>query len=151
AFIVPGLTRKERRWLYPILGGTLGLFILGVVFSYYLVLPRTLSFLLNFSEAEASPNIRIGSYIDIVVHLIFWTGVIFELPLIMMAPAKFGIISARRYLKWWRYAIVLGFVAAAAVIPNINPLEQVMVAVPVIGLYFLGVLLAWLVQPKQAT
>jgi len=69
--------------------------------------------------------------------------------MIMMVPAKFGIIGAGRYLKWWRYAIIFGFVAAAAVIPNINPLEQIMVAIPVIGLYFIGIFLAWLVQPKN--
>jgi len=148
AFIVPALTKTERRWLFPILAGTFGLFILGVIFSYYLVIPRTLDFLLNFGRGEAEPRIRIGLYVDLIVRLVFWTGVMFEVPIVMMVPAKFGIITAKRYLKWWRYAIVLGFVAAAAVIPNINPVEQISVAVPIIGLYFVGVGLAKLVQPK---
>jgi len=77
AFVVPALTRSERRWLFPMLAGTVGLFVIGVVFSYYLVLPRTLDFLLNFGKSEADPHIRIGSYINIVVHLVLWTGVIF--------------------------------------------------------------------------
>jgi sec-independent protein translocase protein TatC len=149
AFVVPALTRKERKWLFPILSGTVFLFLLGVVFSYYLVVPRTLDFVLNFGADVAAPHIRIASYIDFTVRLIFWTGVMFELPIVMMAPAKFGVISPQRYLRWWRYAIVLGFVAAAAVIPNINPLQQVMVAAPIIGLYFVGVGLAWIVQPKR--
>jgi sec-independent protein translocase protein TatC len=149
AFVVPALTRNERKWAFPVIFATFGLFIAGAAFSYFLVIPRTLDFLLNFTSQQAFPAIRIGLYIDLLVRLVFWVGVLFELPLLMMFPAKFGIISARRYLKWWRYAIVLGFVAAAAVIPNINPIEQISVAVPIIALYFLGVGLAWFVQPKK--
>ncbi len=151
AFVVPALTRNERRWMFPILFGVLTLFLLGVVFSYYLVIPRALDFILNFGRDQADPHIRIGLYIDFVVRLVFWTGVLFELPIVMMVPAKFGIITARKYLKWWRYAIVLGFFAAAAVIPNISPIEQITVAVPIIGLYFVGVGLAKLVQPKPVS
>jgi sec-independent protein translocase protein TatC len=150
AFIVPGLTRKERIWTFPILLGAFALFALGVVFAYFIVVPRALDFLLNFGTGEAVPTYRVTTYIDFIVRIVFWTGIMFELPILMMAPAKFGIVTARRYLKWWRYAIVLGFVAAAAVIPNISPVEQCSVAVPIIGLYFFGVLLAWLVQPKTA-
>lgn len=149
AFVVPGLTRNERKWLFPILIGAFALFLGGVTFSYYIVVPRALDFLLNFGSKQAKPTYQVSTYIDFVVRLVFWTGVMFELPIIMMGPAKFGVISAKRYLKWWRYAIVLGFVAAAAVIPNISPIEQCMVAVPIIGLYFVGTGLAWLVQPKK--
>jgi len=150
AFVVPALTRKERRWMFPILFGVFGLFLSGVVFSYYLVVPRALDFILNFGKGQVDIHIRVGLYVDFVVRLVFWTGVLFELPIVMMVPAKFGIIRARKYLKWWRYAIVLGFLAAAAVIPNISPIEQISVAIPIIGLYFVGVGLAKLVQPKQA-
>ena len=149
AFVVPALTRKERRWMFPILFGIFGLFLLGVVFSYFLVIPRALDFILNFGKDQAQPHIRIGLYVDFVVRLVFWTGVLFELPIVMMAPAKFGVISSKRYLHWWRYAIVLGFLAAAAVIPNISPIEQISVAIPIIFLYFIGVLLAKLVEPKD--
>lgn len=149
AFVVPALTRKERRWMFPIMFGVFALFLGGVVFSYYLVVPRALDFILNFGKGTVEPHIRVGLYVDFIVRLVFWTGVLFELPIVMMVPAKFGIIRANRYLKWWRYAIVLGFLAAAAVIPNISPIEQISVAIPIIGLYFVGVGLAKLVQPKQ--
>lgn len=149
AFVVPALTTTEKRWLFPILFSALALFAIGVVFSYYLVVPRTLDFLLNFGKGQVKPEIRIGSYIDTVGHLLFWTGLMFELPLLMMVPAKFGIVTPKRYLKWWRYAIVFAFVCAAAVIPNINPLLQVIVAGPIILLYLSGVGLAWIVQPRR--
>jgi sec-independent protein translocase protein TatC len=151
AFVVPALTRNERIWLFPIMFGAFGLFLVGVVFAYFVVVPRALDFLLNFGSGEAVPTYRVSTYIDFVVRIVFWTGLMFELPILMMAPAKFGVVSARRYLKWWRYAIVGGFVAAAAVIPNISPVEQISVALPIIGLYFIGCGLAWLVQPKVKT
>jgi len=150
AYVIPALTRTERRWVIPILAGTFLFFSCGVVFAYYIVVPKALDFLLNFGNGISVPTYRVTTYIDFVVRIVFWTGVLFELPIVMMAPAKFGIVTARRYLKWWRYAIVLGFLAAAAVIPNISPIEQTSVAAPIIGLYFLGVFFAWLVQPKQA-
>jgi sec-independent protein translocase protein TatC len=150
AFVVPALTTSEKKWVFPILFGAVGLFLVGVAFSYYVVVPSALKFLLNWGHSVAEPTIRIGLYIDFVVRLVFWVGVFFELPIIMLAPAKFGIISAKRYLKWWRYAVVLGFLAAAAVIPNINPLQQIVVAAPIIALYFAGCGLAWLVQPKKS-
>lgn len=149
AFIVPGLTTKERKWLFPILFSALGLFIIGAAFSYLFVVPHVLDFVLNFGSGQVRADIRIGSYIDLIGHLVFWVGLMFELPLLMMVPAAFGVVGPRRYLKWWRYAVVLGFVCAAAVIPNINPLLQIMVAAPIIGLYFLGVLLAWLVSRRR--
>lgn len=149
AFVVPALTTTEKRWLFPILFGAIALFVGGALFSYYLVVPRTLDFILNFGKGQATPAIRIGSYVDLIGHLIFWTGLMFELPVIMMVAAKFGVVTPKRYLKWWRYAVVLAFVCAAAVIPNINPLLQVMVAGPIILLYLLGVGLSWLVRPRH--
>ena len=149
AFVVPGLTTKERKWLFPILFSGLVLFVVGGVFSYYLVVPRTLDFVLNFGNGQVRPDIRIGSYIDLISHLVFWVGLMFELPLMMMVPAAFGVVTPKRYLKWWRYAVVLAFVCAAAVIPNINPLLQIMVAGPMILLYLTGVALAWLVSRRR--
>jgi sec-independent protein translocase protein TatC len=148
AYVVPALTRTERKWVFPILTLATLLFAGGVVFAYYIVVPRALDFLLNFGREQATPMYQVNTYVDFIVRIVFWIGVMFELPIIMMAPAAFGVITPRRYLKWWRYAIVLGFVAAAAVIPNISPIEQVSVAVPIIMLYFVGVGLAWLVQPN---
>jgi sec-independent protein translocase protein TatC len=149
AFVVPGLTNKERKWVFPILFSGILLFAIGAVFSYYVVVPRTLDFVLNFGAGQVRPDIRIGSYIDLISHLVFWVGLMFELPLLMMVPAAFGIVTPKRYLKWWRYAVVGSFICAAAVIPNINPLLQVAVAGPILGLYLLGVGLAWMVSRRR--
>ena len=149
-FVSPGLDANERRWLHATVAGTFVLFLGGVAFAYYIALPPALDFLLDFSGGEiARPDIRVGSYVDFVTRLLFWTGVSFQTPLIVMYLARFGIVSARQLLRWWRFAIVGAFVVAAIVTPTIDPVTQSLVAGPIIVLYFLGIILAVFVQPRR--
>ncbi len=148
-FISPGLTRQERRWVWGTVLGASILFMSGCAFAYYVALPPALSFLLQFGRDIAQPNIRIGSYIDFVTRLIFWTGVAFEVPLIVAYLARFRIVNWRQLLRWWRMAVVGAFVLAAIVTPSIDPVTQSLVAGPIIALYLLGVGLAWALEPKS--
>lgn len=149
-FVSPGLNPNERRWLYATVFGTFVLFLTGVAFAYYVALPPALNFLLDFGGGEiAEPNLRVGSYVDFVTRLLFWTGVAFETPLVVMYLARFGIVSAGQLLRWWRFAIVGAFIIAAIVTPTIDPVTQSIVAGPIIVLYFLGIVLAVLVQPRR--
>jgi sec-independent protein translocase protein TatC len=127
-FVSPGLSRQERRWLYSVVVGATLLFLGGAAFAYYIALPPALEFLLNFGEGIAQPNIRIGSYIDFVTRLIFWTGVSFQTPLLVMFLARFGIVSPGQLLRWWRVAIVIAFIVSAIVTPTIDPVTQSLVA-----------------------
>ena len=145
AFVSPALTGREKRWLYPIVLGATFAFLAGAAFAYYVELPPALNFLLD-SGGRAEPLIRIRSYVDFATRLIFVTGVVFELPLIVMGLAKLGLVTSRKLLGWWRYAIVLAFVAAAVVTPSLDPITQSLVAGPMIVLYFLGIALAKLVE-----
>jgi len=148
-FVTPGLQPSERRWLIgTVIGATL-LFLAGVAFSYYVALPPALDFLFNFGSDLAEPNIRIGSYIDFVTRLLFWTGVSFETPIVVMYLARFRIVTARQLLDWWRLAFVGAFVISAIVTPTIDPVTQTVVAGPIIVLYFLGIALAVIVQPRR--
>ena len=147
-FLSPGLKAGERKWLYITVLGASILFLGGAAFAFYIALPPALGFLLNFGDNLAEPNIRIGSYIDFVTRLVFWTGISFETPLLLMFLARFGIVNASQLLRWWRVSIVLSFVVSAIVTPTIDPVTQSLVAGPIILLYFLGVGLAWLVQPR---
>jgi len=149
AFVAPGLKSNERRWLYGTVIGASLLFLAGVAFSYYVALPPALGFLLNFQDDIAEPQIRLGSYFDFVIRLVFWTGVSFETPLVVMFLARFRLVTARKLIGWWRLAIVGAFVVAAVVTPTPDPVTCTIVAVPLIGLYFLGVALAFLVQPRE--
>ncbi len=149
-FVSPGLDPNERRWLYGTVAGTFLLFLGGVAFAFYVALPPALDFLLDFGGGEiAEPNIRVGSYVDFVTRLLFWTGVTFQTPLIVMYLARFGVVTARQLLRWWRYAIVAAFIIAAVVTPTIDPVTQSLVAGPIIVLYFMGIILAVLVQPRR--
>jgi len=149
-FVGPGLKPGERRWLYGTTAGAFALFLAGVAFAYYVALPPALDFLLGFGDGLAEPNIRVGSYVDFVTRLLFWTGVAFETPLVVMYLARFGIVTAGQLLRWWRYAIVVAFVIAAIVTPTIDPVTQSIVAGPIIVLYFLGITLALFVQPRRS-
>jgi sec-independent protein translocase protein TatC len=148
-FISPGLRPSERRWLFGTVIGATVLFASGVAFAYYVALPPAMGFLLNFGDDLADPNIRIGSYIDFVTRLLFWTGVAFQTPIVVMYLSRFGIMTPAQMIKWWRYAIVAAFVIAAIVTPTIDPVTQSLVAGPIIVLYFLGVILAVLVRPRK--
>jgi len=149
-FVSPGLNPNERRWLYLTVFGTTLLFVAGVAFAYYVALPPALDFLLNFGGDLAEANIRVSSYIDFVTRLLFWTGVTFETPLVIMYLARFRIVSPGQLLRWWRLAIVTAFIIAAIVTPTIDPVTQSLVAGPIIALYFLGIVLAWLVRPRRS-
>jgi sec-independent protein translocase protein TatC len=150
AFVGPGLTKQERRWVYPIVLGASASFLAGCAFAYYIELPPALNFLIGTSGTVEGvrPLIRVRSYIDFVTRLILVTGLVFELPLFVMGLAKLGVVTSRKLLGWWRYAIVLAFVAAAIVTPSIDPLTQSLVAGPIIVLYFLGIVLARLVESR---
>lgn len=149
-FVSPGLNPNERWWLYGTVFGTFVLFLCGVAFAYYVALPPALDFLLDFGGGEiAQANLRVGSYVDFVTRLLFWTGVVFQTPLVVMYLSRFRIVSAGQLLRWWRFAIVIAFVIAAIVTPTIDPVTQSLVAGPIIVLYFLGIVLAVLVQPRR--
>lgn len=151
-FVSPGLKPGERRWLYGTVIGATGLFLGGVAFAYYVALPPALDFLLNFGNGDlAQPNIRIGSYIDFVTRLLFWTGVSFQTPIVVMFLARIGLVRAGQLVRWWRLAIVVAFVIAAIVTPTIDPVTQSLVAGPIIVLYFVGIVLALFVQPKKVS
>src|SRR5437667_379530 len=146
--LVEHLQELRRRLIICSVAGSVGLFLAWVAFAYYVALPPALGFLLNFQNDIAEPQIRLGSYFDFVLRLLFWTGVAFQTPLIVMFLARLRIVTARRLIGWWRFAIVGAFVVAAVVTPTPDPVTCTIVALPLIGLYFLGVALAVAVQPR---
>jgi sec-independent protein translocase protein TatC len=149
AFVGPGLTKQERRWFFPIVLGASLMFIAGMAFAYYAELPPTLRFLLRPNSTDVEPTIGVSTYIDTVVRLLLLTGLVFELPFVIMALAKIGILNSRRLLGWWRYAILLAFILAAVMAPSPDPVTQTVVAGPILALYFLGAILAKLVEGRS--
>jgi sec-independent protein translocase protein TatC len=146
-FISPALTPGEKRWAYPIAFGASAMFVLGMAFAYTIVLPQAYGFLFQFGTeeiAESAPTI--SSYMDLTTRLILVVGLAFETPILIMGLAKFGIVSAQRLRRGWRFAIVIAFIASAILTPTPDPVTQTLVAGPIVILYFLGVGLAWFVR-----
>ena len=147
AFIHPGLTRTERRWLLPIVFVATIAFACGGAFAYYIGWPPALDFLLNFGDEIAEPQVRINNYIDMLIRFVFWTGIVFEIPLFLMGLGALGLVTSKRLLRMWRWAIIGAFLLAALITPSIDPVTQTFVAVPAMGLYGLGILLVRIVEP----
>ncbi|SVD16642.1 uncharacterized protein METZ01_LOCUS369496 [marine metagenome] len=148
-FVTPALTKKEKRWVLPIvIGGSIA-FLGGLAFAYFVVLPLSLVFLLSFGDSWARDDWQVSLYIDFVTRMMLILGIAFETPLIVMGMAKLGVVTSRKLLGWWRWAILGAFLGSAIVTPTIDPVTQSLVAGPVIVLYFVGVGLAWLVRGKD--
>lgn len=140
AFIVPGLTDVERRWVYVSIPFATLLFLSGVAFTYFIILPTSIPFLINFLGIETNP--RPSSYIEFVTAFMFWVGLLFELPLVMFILAKLGLVTASFLLKGWRYAIVIIAIVASVVTPTTDPINMGLLMLPLLVLYFSSVGLA---------
>jgi sec-independent protein translocase protein TatC len=143
-FVLPALTPQEKRWVLPLCGGILVSFLIGVAFSFDFILPPSAGVLFNFNTDIAHADIQIGKYYGFVTRLLFWVGVTFEMPIFILALARFGLVTGRQLLGWWRFAIPGAFVLSAVITPTIDPVTQTLVAAPIIVLWLLGVGLAML-------
>jgi len=146
AFVAPALTKEEKRWLYPVIIGASAMFVIGMAFAYYVELPPALRFLLNPNTDDVEATIGVKTYIDTVTRLLLITGLVFELPFVIMGLAKIGVVNSKQLISFWRYAILLAVVIAAVVTPSIDPITQTIVAVPIVVLYGMGIVLAKLVE-----
>ena len=149
AFIVPGLTPRERKLILPGLFGVVAFLLGGMAFAYWVILPASLGFLLNFGGDDFNQVIGAKQYMDFAIRIIFWVGLSFEMPMVLALLARLGIVRAKQLIGFWRYAIIIIFILAAVVTPTPDPITQSFVAGPLVGLYMVGILFAWLVQPKR--
>tara|TARA_B100001750_G_C15464570_1_gene576244 strand:+ start:479 stop:1225 length:747 start_codon:yes stop_codon:yes gene_type:complete len=148
-FLRPGLTKSERRYIYSLIpGGTL-LFFLGVAFAYYILIPPAVYFLFSFGSDIATPTPRIGSYIALMSSLVFWMGVIFEIPIIMFLLAKAGLLKSSWVSKNRVWNILFGFVLGAIITPTFDPVTQTLAALPAIFLFELGLLLVKITERSR--
>ena len=151
-FLSPGLSSRERRWLYLLLPGTGLFFLAGVVFAYFILVPPIVGFLFDFGAEVAEPIVSIGSYVNAVVGLMFWMGVGFETPFLMYFLTMVGVGSPKFFASHRRTWIVISFVLAAVITPTFDPMNQAMVAGPFIVLYEIGIWLSRFAarKPKSA-
>lgn len=149
AFIMPGLKQNERRWVIMIVIFGSILFIAGAAFAYFIMLPASLTFLLEFLGVATKP--RLSSYINFITNLIFWMGIAFQFPIIIFALTKLGVVSVRTLAKGWRYALVLIAILAAMITPTVDPVNMALLMAPLFLLYLLSVLFASLAVREKKT
>lgn len=135
AFIIPALSKGEKKVTFLIVPSAISLFIIGVLFSYYLVLPTAIEFFIGFGTDGLQPLFSIGQYIDFVVGFIIPFGITFELPLIIVALGALGILSSQRVRSFRKIFILLAFIVGGAISPTPDMLSQTMIAGPMVLLY----------------
>ena len=147
-FIAPGLHKSEKAYALPFVAGTVGLFLAGGAFGYAVVYPAALDFLIGFG-AQFQPMITITAYTGLFMTVVMGLGLTFELPILIVFLALFRIVTASFLWRNLRYAILIIFVIAAVVTPTSDILNMCLFAAPMVGLYFVGIGLAWFVHPDR--
>jgi sec-independent protein translocase protein TatC len=140
AYLAPGLQPRERRWLYVLLPAMTFFFVAGMAFAWWVMMPVSLPFLINFLGIPTHP--RPLNYIGFVVSLLFWVGAAFEMPLVVFFLAKLKLVTARQLVRGWRYAFMAIATLAALITPTVDPINMALVTAPLLLLYVLSIILA---------
>jgi sec-independent protein translocase protein TatC len=148
-FVLPALTIKERRMLYPAAAVSFGLFILGVSFAYYFVLPPTLDYFFNYSKAlNWRPLWSVREYFSFTTQFIVSFGLAFELPLAVLLLVKLDILSYEILQKTRAFAVVIILFLAAIITPTTDMLTLILMAGPMYLLYEACIFIAWLMERR---
>ncbi len=150
AFIAPGLYKRERRWAVPFILCTAGLFITGGLFAYFVAFRYGLEFLLGIGrDINVSPMVSINAYFDLFVNVTLGVGLVFEMPVIIFFLTLLRMASPRFLLRHSRYAILAITIIAAVVTPTPDVFNMMIFAVPMVGLYFVGLFASYLLVMKR--
>jgi sec-independent protein translocase protein TatC len=148
-FIAPGLYKHERKAVSVFIGSSVFLFLAGISFGYFIMLPYMLDFLVGF-QGSFRPLISINEYFDFILIVLLGLGVIFEMPVLIFFLALFGIVTPKFLWKNLRYAILIIAVVAAIITPTPDALTMLIFMAPMVALYFVGIGVAALVVRNKA-
>lgn len=137
SFVLPGLLKKERRLMTPVVLSSVGLFYTGAAFAYFVILPVSIQFLLGFGTEHLQPMLGGEHYFHFVLRLILAFGLVFQFPLVVAVLTYWEILSPDFLQKYWRYGVVVVFVLSALLTPP-DVASQVLMAGPVLVLYFVS-------------
>jgi sec-independent protein translocase protein TatC len=149
SFITPALNSKEKRTIFMVLPMIVLMFLAGIAFSYFVMLPPALNFLTTFGSNIATPQIRITSYVAVSTRLMLASGIVFELPVISTFLARIGVITGEWLASKRKFAFIMAFVLGAIITPTFDPINQTLIALPLIVLYELSIWLAKMVRKKS--
>src|SRR5690349_23873305 len=141
AYVLPAFSDREKRVVLPILIMAPFLFIAGVLFAYFVVMPAAVKFLLNFNDEQFNVQVRARDYYSFFAMTMLAGGIVFELPIAILAVTRLGIVKVAQLRENRRYAYLLIAVVAAA-LPGVDPISMLIEMVPLLILYELSILLA---------
>lgn len=147
-FIAPGLYQKEKKNVVPFVVMTSFFFLLGTAFGYFIVFPWACRFFLQLG-GDFQPVITVDQYFSFALKVLLGIGLVFELPTVIYFLAQMGVVTASWMLKSFRYAILGAFIVAAVITPTPDAITQSIVAVPMIILYALSILIAFVIEKKK--
>ncbi len=140
-FIAPGLTNKEKQIVTPALVGGPVLFVGGVAFAYYLLLPTMFHFFNTFSGGIAPIHQRLDFYISLVASVLLYMGLCFQLPIVLFALSFTGLVTSDQLIKVWRYAVFGASCVALVITPDPTAFSMLLVIGALVGLYAISVIL----------
>jgi sec-independent protein translocase protein TatC len=141
AFVLPGLTRRERRLVAPAVAGSAVLFAAGLAFSWWALVPAALRFLVSYGADVVEPSWSIERYLDFVLLLMVATALAFQLPVLQLILGALGLIRARVMLAAWRWVLLSAAVAGAVLTPSTDPVTMLLLGGAITSLYLVGVAL----------
>jgi sec-independent protein translocase protein TatC len=145
-FLLPGLTKKETRIIFPLLFSSLLLFGLGLTFSYYTLIPAALNFFLTYSEEVIEPFWSFDEYFEFILVLFYSTGIAFQIPIIQILIGLLNIVSPKQMLGAWRYIVLIATILGAILTPSTDPLTQILLSLAILILYFAGLGILFLIK-----
>ncbi|MGD8328453.1 MAG: twin-arginine translocase subunit TatC [Acidobacteriota bacterium] len=149
-FIAPGLYRRERMYAIPVIFASIIFFLAGAAFGYLVLFPVMSNFFITMGvTGDMRPLLSANALFSFLLRTLLGCALVFEWPVVVFFLARMGMVTAGGMLRSFRYAILIIFVIAAVVTPTPDMATQTILATPMLGLYAVGILVAWVVQPRK--
>ena len=137
-FILPGLNKNEKKIILPLLISSIILFGVGLLFSYYILIPAALNFFISYSSDVVEPLWSIDQYFDFILLIFLTTGLAFQIPVLQIILGLLDIISGRQMLEAWKYVVLGSTIIGAILTPSTDPITQIFLSGAILLLYFSG-------------
>ncbi|MBF0609339.1 MAG: twin-arginine translocase subunit TatC [Magnetococcales bacterium] len=148
-FVSPGLLPNERKFALPFVVSGCVLFLMGAAFCFFVILPFALGFLLTYKTQSLTAMISIGSYVDFNIKFLLAFGLVFELPIVILFLTRFGFVTPEKLARSRKYAAVCAFIISGILTPTPDAFNQMLMAVPMIVLYEIGIIASKIIFPKS--
>jgi sec-independent protein translocase protein TatC len=147
-FVTPGLYPHEKRYAVPFVVSALSLFVFGAAIAYYTLNPA-LQFLITIGGTEVEPFYTPDNYVTLIAYMMLAFGVGFQFPVLLVALQIAGVLTPRKLISWWRYAIVIIVVFAAVATPSADPVSMMALALPMVVFYGLAIAIGYVIQKAK--